>query len=126
MVTAPRRGLALLVVVAGLALSLASCGGDGDGEATTTAQPLGDVRVGSVAQLATCGDWLGGERDERLATIDDVREQINLQDSNVETPELSDEAAYRLFTELCTRNFASNFRLYKIYARATSFASFAQ
>ena len=38
----------------------------------------------------------GGTRPERLATIDDIREQINLKDSAVQTPELSDKAAYRI------------------------------
>ena len=103
---------------------LAACGGDSEDESEATA--LGEVRVGSVAQFAQCRDWDSGTREERLATIDDIREQINLQDSNVKTPELSDEAAYELFESTCREDFAGGFRLYKVYARAAGFASFAE
>ena len=89
------------------------------------AQPLGEVRVGSVAQLAKCSDWNRGSRDERLATIGAVRAHINLQDTAVKTPVLSNRAAYRVFANTCRRPFARSFRLYKLYARAASFAPFA-
>ena len=115
--------LAELVIIVALALGPAACGGDSEPE---TAQPLGDELVGSVAQLAQCSDWLAGGRAERLATVDDVREQINLEDGTGETPELSDDAAYGLFERTCANDYAQTFRLYKIYARATSFASFAE
>ena len=41
------------------------------------------------------------------------------------TPELSNEAAYRVLQNTCGNSFASGFRLYKIYAKAASFAAFA-
>ena len=91
----------------------------------TNAAPVGPVRVGSVAQLAQCSDWNAGSRAERLATIADVRAQINLRDGPVRTPELSNEAAYRVLQNTCRNSFASGFRLYKIYAKAASFAAFA-
>ena len=99
----------------------------GDSEpAANKAKPVGDVLVGSVAPLAQCRDWNGGNRDERLATIEDIREQINLKDAAVQTPELSDKAAYRILDSICRRPYASTFRLYKLYARADSFAPFAE
>ena len=67
-----------------------------------------------------------GTRPERLATIHDIREQVNLQDSAVKTPELSDKAAYRVLDNTCRKPFAASFRLYKLYARAASFAAFAE
>jgi hypothetical protein len=90
------------------------------------ARPLGQMLVGSVAQMAQCRDWNGGNRAERLATIHDIRRHINLQDSAVHTPELSDGAAYRLFERTCGNDYADSFRLYKVYARATAFAPFAE
>jgi hypothetical protein len=93
---------------------------------TGDAKPLGPIRVGSVAQLATCSDWNAGNRAERLATIHDVRAQINLKDTAVKTPELSDRAAYRVLRNTCRMSFAGSFRLYKIYAKAASFAVFAE
>jgi len=81
--------------------------------------------VGSVAQMATCSDWNGGSYARRVATIHDIRQQINLADSAVQTPALSDEAAYEVLDNTCRNEFADSFRLYKLYARADSFAPFA-
>jgi hypothetical protein len=78
-----------------------------------------------VAQLARCSDWTQGTRAQRIATIHDIREQINLKDGTVRTAELSDRAAYRVLQNTCSRDFADSFRLYKLYARAASFAALA-
>jgi hypothetical protein len=107
-----------------LALLLSSCGGDDD--PSPKAKPVGQALVGSVAPLAQCRDWNRGTRAERLATIDDIRQQVNLQDSAVKTPELSDKAAYRVLSTTCRHDFAASFRLYKLYARAASFAPYAE
>ena len=120
------RAPGTLAVVA--AVALAGCGGDSQppGQAEREAKPLGQVLVGSVAQMAQCSDWSGGTRAQRIATIHDIRRQINLKDSAVQTPELSDEAAYEVLDNTCSRDFAASFRLYKLYARAASFAPFAE
>ncbi len=118
---ASRGGRALL---AALMVALCACGDDSGSDGK--AKPVGDTLVGSVAPLAQCRDWAGGTRDERLATIDDIREQINLKDSAVQTPELSDKAAYRIIDANCSRPYAASLRLYKLYARADSFAAFAE
>jgi hypothetical protein len=88
-------------------------------------EPLGEKLVGSVAQMAQCSDWNAGDRARRLATIHDIRQQVNLKDSAVQTPMLSDDAAYRVLDNTCSKDFAASFRLYKLYARAASFAAFA-
>jgi hypothetical protein len=105
-------------------LALAACGSDD--EPASEAKAVGQVLVGSVAQMATCSDWSGGTREERVATIHDIRQQINLKDSAVQTPELSDDAAYQVLESLCSKDFAGSFRLYKLYARAASFAPLAE
>jgi len=92
---------------------------------TIAAQPLGEQLVGSVAQMAQCSDWNAGTRARRLATIHDIRQQVNLRDSAVQTPVLSDHAAYDVLDNTCKKDFAGSFRLYKLYARAASFAAFA-
>ncbi len=112
------------VLLAALVLALGACGGD-TGSAGK-AKAVGHTLVGSVAALAQCRDWNGGTRDERLATIEDIREQINLKDSAVQTPPLSDAAAYRILDTTCHRPYAESLRLYKLYARADSFAPFAE
>jgi hypothetical protein len=88
-------------------------------------KPVGQLLAGSVAPMATCADWMGGTRAQRLATIHDVRQQINLKDATIVTLALSDDAAYRIFERTCSRPFAGGFRLYKLYARADAFAGFA-
>jgi hypothetical protein len=117
-----RRVPAVALIVA--ALALPACGADP--EPAEKAKPVGDVLVGSVAPLAQCADWRKGSRAERLAAIDDIREQVNLQDSAVKTPELSEKTAYRVLDTTCRKPFAAGFRLYKLYARAASFAAFAE
>lgn len=112
-------------VALGLAalLALAACGSEP--ERDREAKGVGQVLVGSVAQMATCSDWNGGTREQRVATIHDIRQQINLKDSAVQTPELSDDAAYEILTNHCGKDYAGSFRLYKLYARAASFAPLA-
>jgi hypothetical protein len=115
-----RRAVVLLGVGA---LALGACGEESD---RPEAQPVGEVQVGSVAPLAQCRDWNRGSRAEKLATIEDIREQVNLQDAPVETPPLTDEQAYRVFENACEAEFASSFRLYKLYARAAAFEPLVQ
>jgi hypothetical protein len=111
------------------ALALAGCGGEegpGSSGSKAKAKPVGDPLVGSVAQLAQCRDWKRGSRAERVATIEDIREQINLEDSAVKTPKLSNAAAYRVLDNNCARPYTDGLRLYKLYARAASFAPFTE
>ena len=62
-----------------------------------TAKPVGrDARRLGRADGAVRGLERGYAARERLATIEDIREQVNLKDSAVQTPELSDKAAYRM------------------------------
>jgi hypothetical protein len=109
-----------------VALSLAAGGCGADPEDSQPVGPVGDERAGSVAQLAECSDWTAGNRAEQEATVEVIKAAINLEDGTGETPELSDEEAYRVIDTTCGQDFAANFRLYKVYARATSFASFSE
>jgi len=118
-----RRSTAIAAVVA-QTVATAGCGADAD--SPEPVQPVGDERAGSVAQLAECSDWTAGSTEEREATVEVIKAAINLEDGTGETPELSDEAAYRVIDATCAEDFAASFRLYKVYARATSFASFAE
>ena len=88
-------------------------------------QGVGQVRAGSVASLAQCSDWVEGSEPERIATVHDIRAQLNQAGSSGPTPDLSDQEAYDLFQRACANNFATGFRLYKLYARAAAFQSFA-
>ena len=81
------------------------------------------MTAGSVAPLVECRDWNGANAEQRLATIDDVRSQINLADSGIEAPALTDEEAEELFDSACRPSWAAGFRLYKLYARAAGFVT---
>jgi hypothetical protein len=109
------RYAALLGTVA--ALAAAGCGSD------EPAEPLGKKLGGSVAPLANCADWQGGSRERKLATIADIRNQVNRDDSGIESPPLSDDEALKLFDRECAQPYASTFRLYVIYARAAGWAT---
>ena len=123
-----RRIAAAAVIAAAVALS--ACGGGGGDAASASAsgaqppgaEPLGEKLGGSVAQLANCGDWDGGPRDRKLATIADIRNQVNRTDTGIDSPPLSDEEALSLFDSECAKPYAKGFRLYVIYARAAGFA----
>ena len=115
----PRRFVRPLLLAA-VTASLAGCGNT-DEKTTETVHAVGEVRVGSVAPLAQCRDWLAGDEAERLATIDDIRNQINTGDAGVENATLSDEQAYDVFDGACRHDFAAGFRLYKLYFRAAAF-----
>jgi hypothetical protein len=110
-----RRSLTIAAVAA--ALGVAACGDE-----PRKAEPLGKKLGGSVATLVSCGDWAGGPRDRKLATIADIRNQVNRDDTGIETPPLSNSEALRLFDRECAKSYARGFRLYVMYARAAGWA----
>lgn len=133
-----RRAKAASVCAATLcaaALGTAGCGSDStaaepepaarSGEVVDIAgtEPVGEMTAGSVASLVECRDWKEASEAERLATIADVRSQINLLDSGIEAPALTDEESARMFDDSCRPAWAQGFRLYKLYARAAGWVT---
>ena len=84
--------------------------------------PVGISRAGTVAQFADCGDWKGATRDQRMATIADIRGQHTNQQSKTAASPLSDEDAYDTFQEACSPEWADSLRLYKMYVKFQAFA----
>ena len=125
-----RRARALLAAAA-LSLGAAGCGGatstsEGRAAAEQSAReratPLGELLAGSVAPLAQCKDWVGGAPERKLATVDDIRNQVSRRDTGVTSPALSDDEAVGLFDRACANSYAKSFRLYVLYARGAGFA----
>ena len=86
------------------------------------AQPVGLERAGSYAQQADCADWKAGTREQRFATIRDIRGQTTPQtDPDAKSP-LPDEEAYKVFQSACKPEWADSLRLYKLYFRVQGFA----
>ena len=119
----------LLVLVAVALLLVGGCGSQNDKQAASAGkddvaagEALGEKTAGSVAQLAQCRDWNRGSRSEKLATIADVRSQVNRPDSGFAAPPLTDGEAMEMFDSACAASYAQGFRLYLLYARAASAA----
>jgi hypothetical protein len=123
---------AIAAIAAAAAVVLAGCGSDDPGNPESEpapgqvvdisgTEPVGEMTAGSVASLVECRDWNEATPEEKLATVADVRSQINLEDSGVEAPALTDEEARNVFDDACRPPWAQGFRLYKIYARAAGF-----
>lgn len=130
-----RAAALALVVIAALAAA-GGCGSDG-GEATgepggdevidiSGTEAVGEETAGSVAQLVECRDWNGATTEQKLATIEDVRSQVSREDTGISAPALTDAEALEIFDGSCEPSWAQGFRLYKIYARAASFAPLAR
>lgn len=121
-----RRRTVLGLMGIAVALLVGGCGGSEGGGASASGVDVtgvGQVRAGSVASLAQCSDWNAGSEEERLATIADIRNQVNQTGADGPTPDLSDAAATTLFDRACANDYALGFRLYKLYLRAASFGS---
>ena len=115
---AARSALCLLLAVAAAA---AGCGDDEGATAGEGAEPVGQELGGSVAQLAQCRDWVEATETERLATVEEIRSQVNREDAGVKSSELSDERAMEVFENGCDSPRAASFRLHVMYARAAAF-----
>jgi hypothetical protein len=115
-------GAGAVVLVA--AALVAGCGGEEAVPAAspTPAQPVGKMVAGSVAQYVNCDDWKSGTREERMATIADIRGQHTPQTSTTAASPLSDERAYEMFQKTCAADWAGSLRLYKLYVKAQAFA----
>lgn len=115
-----------------LALAAAAIGGCGGGggdqkdtatvnHVTTVAASSGNPDLGVDVRLASCTDWARGDVAARNGTIAEIRGFAGGPVDNGHGAVLSPEAAYRLFDGWCSRSYASNFKLYKLYTRAAAF-----
>jgi hypothetical protein len=121
-VTRRKAGAAAAAIAAALAF-----GGCGDGASGGSddeergADPVGQELGGSVAALVQCSDWDGATEAQKLATIEDVRSQVNREDAGVTSSELTDAEAMEVFDTGCAKPYAGGFRLHVMYARAAAF-----
>ena len=60
-------------------------------------------------------------RQQRVATIEDIRSHVNREDAGVEASELSDAEAMEVFDNGCDEPAADGYRLHVMYARAAAF-----
>jgi hypothetical protein len=117
----PPRGVASAGSAILVAAALAGCGGDGDGSLEGSGQ---GVQLGDPINLADCTDWNEGSVEERLGTIEKIREFTGgpIAGTAASGRTITDEQAYDLFENYCENEFARGFKLYKLYGRAAAFS----
>jgi len=115
--------------LASAVILLAGCGGG------PNTQPQIDVgpNVGQPINLADCSDWNQANTEQRLGTIQDLKNFAGgpVVGNNASSPSgtgavLDDKQAYDLFNRYCSATFARGFKLYKLYTRAAAFAGHPQ
>jgi hypothetical protein len=118
-------GVALL-----LAVAMGGCGGKSStptapptAAPATTAASSGHQDLGVDVQLADCIAWNRGDDQARRGTIHEIETFAGgpVGSPNGHGPILPVDVAYRLFARYCANDFASHFKLYKLYTRAAAF-----
>ena len=109
-----------------LAAGVTGCGG-GDPSAPVQQEGIGGKLVAPV-NLADCTDWEQASVEQRLGTIEQIRNFLGGHVAGTESSGkvLSDDEAYDLFESYCENEFARGFKLYKLYARAAAFNGSAE
>jgi hypothetical protein len=123
------RGLRSRLVATGLCALAAGalavgCGGDSSDEPQVDVGP----NVGQPISLADCDDWQQANTEQRLGTIEQLRNFAGgpVIGNNASSPSgtgsvLDDKQAYDLFEGWCSESYARGFKLYKLYERAAAF-----
>jgi hypothetical protein len=113
-----------LLALIGAVLVIAGCGGDSSTRPQVDAGP----NVGQPINLADCDDWQQANTEQRLGTIEQLRNFAGgpVVGNDASSPSgtgsvLDDKQAYDLFNRWCEQSFAQGFKLYKLYERAAAF-----
>ncbi|HYU62045.1 MAG TPA: hypothetical protein VEK39_14915 [Solirubrobacterales bacterium] len=114
-----RPGAVAGTAVALIASTVVGCGGSGS-------PPQGGVGgpIAAPINLADCTDWEQASVEERLGTIEQLRNFVGgeVAGSGGRGVVLDDEDAYQLFENTCANEYARGFKLYKLYSRAAAFS----
>jgi hypothetical protein len=113
-----RRGLIALAACG--ALLSAGCG-DSDDASDPGSSALGSPELQTSAREADCADWRAASAEERQVIIDSVARYEGGEPTGTRGRFLPEEQAYALFDRACEPEYASAFKLYKVYARAAAF-----
>jgi hypothetical protein len=111
----------------GALLATVLIAGCGSGSGTQPQVNVGP-NVGQPISLADCNDWNQANTEQRLGTIKELKGFAGgpIVGNNATSPSgtgavLDDKQAYDLFNRYCASDFASAFKLYKLYERAAAF-----
>lgn len=111
----PVRGAPAVVAV----MAAIAAGGCGDGSPDgPPVRPTGS----SQASTATCEKWTRADRLERAAILGDLERAFGRRYGDGQVGEIVPRAkALAVMDNACSRDFADNFRLWKLYERAVAF-----
>ena len=100
-------------------VALAGCSESGGNPPVSGAGPELDVPL----RLADCADWNRASVSEKLATVNQVEAFAGGPSGSPagHGTTLPNDRAFRLFENYCSADFASAFKLYKLYTRAAAF-----
>jgi hypothetical protein len=115
-----RRPCAAAAVLIGLGLSGCMGSDSEDGGASAAPKPSP-----TEVRLVDCADWRAADAGRREAMVSALREFAGGVSGSPggRGATLDDADAHRLFDSYCARDFAAQFKLYKLYTRAASFGA---
>ena len=106
-----------------IALGLPGCMGSGsdDGDGSPDAPMPSPTEV----RLVDCEDWRAADEDRREVIVSALRTFAGGPSGSPagHGATLDDADAHRLFDSYCAQDFATGFKLYKLYTRAASFGA---
>ena len=116
------QALAVACLVAAAVPALAACGGTSSSSPDHTPR-VGGAQIGVPVKLVDCADWKRATAQERTDTVLAIR---GFAGGPTGSPAghgavLPDEKAYDLFENTCKQQYATAFKLYKLYTRAAAF-----
>ena len=112
----------LAVLLACLAAAFAVGCGDSDDASDSGSSALGSPDVQTTARETDCTDWNDATVEERQIIVESIAEFEGGAPTGTAGRTLPDDQAYDLFQRTCENDYASAFKLYKIYVRAAAFS----
>lgn len=107
--------------MAGCAALLAVGCGDSDQASDPGSSALGSPDVQTTARETDCTDWKAVSVEEQQVIVESIAEFEGGAPTGTPGRTLPDDEAYDLFERFCEKDYASAFKLYKIYVRAAAF-----
>ena len=98
----------------------AGCGDDED-RTDPGSSAIGSPDVQTSAREADCADWNRASVSDQQVIVESIAEFQGGGPSGTVGRTMPTEQAYEVFERFCENDYASAFKLYKIYARAAAF-----
>jgi hypothetical protein len=101
---------------------LAAGCGDSEDASDSGSSALGSPEVQTTARETDCTDWNAATVEERQIIVGSIAEFEGGGPTGTPGRTLPNGQAYEVFERFCENDYASAFKLYKIYVRAAAFS----